>query len=61
MDSYYQRPHPICLCKNVFEEEIINAIQNGAKTVKEVSKKTKAGTGCGTCIPKIQKLIDTNG
>lgn len=50
----------ICRCHKVTEEEIVKAIENGCKTVEDVSKATKAGTGCGNCKSKIQEVIDTN-
>ncbi len=50
----------ICKCRKVTEEEIVKAIKNGATTVEAVGEVTKAGTGCGGCKPKIQKLIDAN-
>ena len=49
----------ICFCMGVKDSEIIDAIKkNKLKTVEEVSKITKAGTGCGGCIPTIQKILD---
>lgn len=50
----------VCKCRKVTEEEIVNAIKNGATTVEAVGEATKAGTGCGGCKPKIQELIDEN-
>ncbi len=47
-----------CFCVGVTEKTIKEHIKNGAKTVEEVSKKTECGTHCGSCKPKIQKLID---
>ncbi|CCG56567.1 Fer2/BFD BFD like 2Fe-2S--binding domain-containing protein [Brachyspira pilosicoli WesB] len=49
----------ICFCMGVKESQIIDAIKkNKLKTVEEVSNITKAGTGCGSCIPTIQKILD---
>ena len=50
----------ICRCHKVTEDEIINSIKEGAKTVEAVGEKTKAGTGCGGCKTKIQELINKN-
>ncbi len=49
----------ICFCVGVTEKQLKDAIKGGLKTVDEVCKKTNAGTGCSSCRPKIQKLIDT--
>jgi bacterioferritin-associated ferredoxin len=35
----------ICYCLNVSEEEIVDAIRNGAKSLKDIQKATKACTG----------------
>jgi bacterioferritin-associated ferredoxin len=41
-------PRPLCYCKQVTEEDIIKAIENGAKTFEEVRKATDIGGG-GQC------------
>jgi NAD(P)H-nitrite reductase large subunit len=35
----------ICYCKNVTEAEIMDAINNGAKSLKDIQKETEACTG----------------
>ena len=35
----------ICRCEEVTEEEIIRAIREGARTVSEVKRRTRAGMG----------------
>lgn len=50
----------VCKCRNVTEEEIINAVKKGAVTVEDIGEVTKAGTGCGRCKGRIQELIDKN-
>ncbi len=48
----------VCTCFNITEEEIERAIeQNGLKTVDDVTHYTKAGGGCGGCIPKIEEIL----
>ncbi len=41
-------PRPLCYCKQVTEEDIISAIEKGAKTVEEVIEATGIGGG-GLC------------
>ena len=48
----------VCECLNVTDHEIEDAVLEGRLTYEEVQKKTKCGTGCGTCKPRIEKLID---
>jgi len=48
----------VCSCFNVTDKEIESAIrQNGLKTVEEVTNYTKAGGGCGGCIPAIEQIL----
>lgn len=64
-----QNMNVVCGCYNVTEQDIKNAINNGAKSYEEVQDITKAGTGCGGCVVSgrelvndllIQKKIDEN-
>lgn len=49
----------ICTCFNVSEEKIENVIEeNGLETVEEVGEFCNAGTGCGSCQPLIQEILD---
>lgn len=51
----------ICTCFSVSEEQIENAIaENHLETVEEVGEICNAGTGCGSCQPLIQEIIDAN-
>lgn len=47
-----------CICAAVDEGEIIAAVDQGADTVYAVGCVTRAGTGCGSCIDRIQDLVD---
>ena len=57
----------ICFCIEVDKKTIVQAIQEGASTLKEIKETTKACTGneCKTknptgkcCSPQIKKLIE---
>ena len=49
----------LCTCYNVSENEVRRVItENSLTTVEEVTNFTKAGGGCGKCIPKIQAILD---
>lgn len=43
---------------NITEQDILEAVKSGAKTLKEVQSRTKVGTGDPSCIPKVKKLIE---
>jgi nitrite reductase (NADH) large subunit len=48
----------ICSCNNVSKEQICTAIQeNNFTDVGSVKKCTKAGTGCGGCVPLVTDLL----
>ncbi|MBE6025259.1 MAG: (2Fe-2S)-binding protein [Cellulosilyticum sp.] len=47
----------ICFCKQVDYITIRKAMIEGARTVEEIKEMTGAGTGCGRCIPEIEKIL----
>ncbi len=55
--------HVVCVCFGVTENKIRSAIQsNGLTTVEQVTNYTKAGGGCGGCIPEIDEILaEMNG
>jgi len=49
----------VCKCFSVTDKKIIRAIrENNLRTVEDVTNFTKAGGGCGKCIPEIEKLLN---
>lgn len=48
----------ICSCFDVTKEKIINAIHAGCHTVAAIKAETKAGTGCGGCLPLVTQLLN---
>ncbi len=51
----------ICTCMEVYEKEIIKAINDKKLlTAEEVGDETGAGTVCGECIDDIEDLLNTN-
>lgn len=48
----------VCECFEVMEEKIRKVVvENRLTTVEEVTDYTKAGGGCGSCIPRIEELL----
>ncbi|MGO9612904.1 MAG: Fe-S cluster assembly protein NifU [Dissulfurispiraceae bacterium] len=48
----------ICKCFDISEEKMRKvAIENHLTTVEEITNYTKAGGGCGTCIPGIEVVL----
>ena len=48
----------ICHCRKIMTQVVDRAIVYGAHDVDSVRRKTSANTGCGTCRPDIEKLLE---
>lgn len=49
----------ICSCHNVTKGDVVNVIKDGScKSIGEVKSCTKAGTGCGGCMPLVQSIFN---
>lgn len=47
----------ICPCYHVTKGDIIQAVEDGATSFKEVKKATKVSKGCGKCKKKAKKFV----
>lgn len=47
----------VCLCVGVTSQQVIDAVEAGASTTKQVGECTGAGTVCGRCKNSIRALI----
>lgn len=47
----------ICSCEGISKGNICEQVADGAETVDAIKKCTKAGTGCGGCVPMIKDLV----
>ncbi|KAL1917550.1 uncharacterized protein VTP21DRAFT_3943 [Calcarisporiella thermophila] len=47
----------ICSCNNVTKGCIRQAVRDGCRSVGEVKSCTKAGTGCGGCLPQVTEIV----
>ena len=57
-DSAMDPAGTVCRCAGVAGGTIADAVAGGCTTVGEVSKATRAGTGCGGCHEDIKGLIE---
>ncbi|PKX94084.1 nitrite reductase niiA [Aspergillus novofumigatus IBT 16806] len=49
----------ICSCHNVTKGDIVENVKSGTcKTIGEVKSCTKAGSGCGGCMPLVQSIFN---
>jgi nitrite reductase (NADH) large subunit len=48
----------ICDCNAVSKGEIVQAVLEGARALQSVCDATRAGTGCGSCRPEVEAIVD---
>lgn len=52
----------ICSCFGVSESVIVTGVrEHGLNSVEAVGTACRAGTGCGSCQPLIQEILDSDG
>jgi nitrite reductase (NADH) large subunit len=56
--AYVPDSAQICNCNGVTKGQILKAIQSGQVTLKAVCDSTRAGTGCGSCKPQVQGILE---
>lgn len=49
----------VCLCRGISDRDIKRAMADGAKDLCEVMAASGAGTGCGSCLPQVERLLRT--
>ena len=48
----------ICNCNGVTKAQIIEAVLGGARSLGAVCEATRASTGCGSCKPEVQAILE---
>ena len=48
----------LCHCRGIKTATVDRAVITGAHTPQEVTRRTSASTGCGTCQPDVESVID---
>ncbi len=48
----------ICSCFDVSKGDIVQAVMKGCHTVAAIKSETRAGTGCGGCVPLITQVLN---
>jgi ferredoxin-nitrate reductase len=48
----------VCSCNNVGSENLKNKINEGCTDFKQLCSLTGAGTGCGSCRPEVQRILE---
>ena len=47
----------ICLCRAISQKKLLTVIQEGAKTVEDVTARCGAGGDCGSCKMQIASML----
>ena len=47
----------VCACHQVSEQTIVATLEAGATSAKAVAVCCQAGSGCGSCIPEIERMV----
>jgi nitrite reductase (NADH) large subunit len=48
----------LCNCNRVSESQVVGAIEAGHDTVDLVGRATRAGTGCGSCVGALRRVLE---
>jgi NAD(P)H-nitrite reductase large subunit len=48
----------VCFCHTVSRGKIRQAIRDGARTLEEIQKRTRASTGCGGCELDVREILE---
>ncbi|MBC6448020.1 bacterioferritin-associated ferredoxin [Actinokineospora alba] len=48
----------VCICAAVSEARVHACILAGARTAEEVGDRCQAGTGCGSCLDRIDDMLE---
>ena len=48
----------ICDCNAVSKARLVQAVLEGCRSLAAVCERTRAGTGCGSCRPEVQAIVD---
>ncbi len=47
----------VCLCRGITDQDIKDAVENGAESYREIRDLLNLGTCCGRCVPEARAII----
>lgn len=47
----------ICVCKAVTDRKIQQAVNDGAYSLRDLTRELGLGTGCGKCVPAAREVL----
>ena len=48
----------VCLCRGITDQDIKEAIANGAESIRDIRDTLDLGTCCGRCVPEAKSIIN---
>ena len=48
----------ICNCNGVTKGRLVKAVSDGCRSLRALCDATRAGTGCGSCKPQVQQVLE---
>ncbi len=49
----------ICCCKKIRKEQVMELIKTGFRDRDSLTKNSGAGSGCGTCVGNLDRLLES--
>jgi bacterioferritin-associated ferredoxin len=49
----------VCICHAVTDVDVDQAIDDGARSLAEISGRTRAGASCATCHDQLEDMLET--
>ena len=56
----HNTPMIICVCKAVSDRHIRSAVQDGATTLRDLTREFGLGTCCGKCVPEARATLSAS-
>jgi bacterioferritin-associated ferredoxin len=48
----------VCICHAVTDDDVVSAIDDGARSVADISGRTRAGASCATCHDHLEDIVE---
>ncbi|CAK5272257.1 unnamed protein product [Mycena citricolor] len=48
----------VCSCHNVDKGRLVRTVRDGCTSLADIKQKTRAGTGCGGCVPLVTSILN---
>ena len=49
----------VCICNGVTDRQIQEAVENGCRSMAELTMRTGAGASCGTCMETAAAMLES--